>query len=145
MFGLYIPQLFEPDLIARLALLAALAVILVHYLRQRHGTVLAVLFVGGGWILASTSDIMCSVSFDLGRLGDAYRGCNQVNLPDWFWALHWYFAVGRGGVVSLLGIVGGAVLLAVSGYIRDRLLQEDKEQCIAGLHDDKSDDTMQRD
>jgi hypothetical protein len=141
MFGVYVPQLLDSTLIARLALLATLAAILVHHLRIRHGTLLAEIFVGGGWTVGIAWDIANAVSFDLGPLGRAYRDIDHVNLPDWLWSIHFYFAVGRGAVASMLGIVCGALLLVAWGYVRGCRLLKDGGRSCAGPGRSKSDET----
>jgi hypothetical protein len=140
MFGMYVPQLFDITLILRLTLLAALAVILVNYLRKRYGTVLAAVFVGGGWIVATAFGVAFFVSFDRDGFGDVCREWNHANLPDWFWSLYSYFDVARGTVVSFFGIVGGATLLAASGYVRRRLLSKAAGRDIADLGGGKESD-----
>jgi hypothetical protein len=144
MFGMYVPRLFDGTLILRLALLATLAVILVHHLRKRHGAVLAAVFVGAGWILAVILDITLSVSFDQGGFGDICRESNHVNLPDWFWSLYVYFDVARGAVVSFLGIVCGAVLLAASSVVKRCLGLKVAGRDIPDLAGGKGNDTAPR-
>jgi hypothetical protein len=141
---MYVPRLLDLTLIFRLALLATLAVILVGHLRKRYGTLIAAVFVGGGWILAVIPDITLSVSFEQGGFGDICRESNHVNLPDWFWSLYVYFDVARGAVVSFLGIVCGAVLLAASGYVRGRLLSKAAGRNVANLSGGKGNDTTHR-
>jgi len=133
MIGAYVPQLLNSGLLIRMALLTAAAIALVTYLRQRHGTFVAIVFVLGGSNVAVLPGIVQSLSGDLAGWGDACRERNQVDLPDWFFALYLYFDIGLGTLMSLLGMVCGSVALVAGGCLVRPSSHTDSQNRNSGL------------
>jgi hypothetical protein len=133
MVGMYVPRLLDGSMVFRLLLLVASAVVLVAYLRKRHRAVSAIVFVLGGWFIAILPGTLRAMSADLSGYGDVCREWNHVDLPDWVFSVYIYFDVRSGTPMSLLGMLCGAVLLTLGGYVVRRFFIRDGQKGTAEL------------
>ena len=118
LFGAYIPRLSNSgDLIFRLFLLVIAGTALVMYSRQRQRTWVSLAAVSLGLILAVVPPVVFSTFAMSDGYGDFLREENQVDLPDWFFALFVYFDVGWETLSSLVGMFAGCILLRIGSAV----------------------------
>ncbi|MEZ5944228.1 MAG: hypothetical protein R3C18_22795 [Planctomycetaceae bacterium] len=107
--ALYIPKPEELTT-SLVGLLVAFLVLcgVAHFLKLRLAIAAPAMLVGV--LLALATDISTRWVTDLGEYGDLARKMSATNYSDTFFAITSYFAVGRGNLVSLGGMVLTLVL-----------------------------------
>lgn len=112
--AMYWPRLTSFSVWFRVALIFAAAFTLFRFCKPRFGAVLSIVALAAGCSLTISYGVASALTDDLGDYGDLCRDWNPVPLPDWCFSLFMFFDVGYGSILSLLGLLAGATVLAAS-------------------------------
>jgi hypothetical protein len=112
--AMYWPRLTSFSVWFGVALIFAAALTLFRFCKPRFGAVSSIVALAAGCALTISNGVASAITDDLGDYGDLCRDWNSVSLPDWCFSLFMFFEVGYGSILSLLGLLAGAMVLAVS-------------------------------